>query len=163
MTARGVPPAPPHLQNFPKCLSNFLSKTCPFFVPNFDQYVCPCITSRPPSPLFALASLWVNTRQLGYRCNNLLTLDIYFFMNLMHIVVAIIILNLQVPGSGSRFRVWGGPGGQAGGQGRCGGPPPGPAPPPLWTNKLKTFGFFTISISDRKADRRSARQKNSGK
>ena len=26
VTARGVPPAPPHLQKFPKCLSNFLSK-----------------------------------------------------------------------------------------------------------------------------------------
>ena len=46
-----------------------------------------------------------------------------------------------------------------------------------WTFSVHTFspfglegfqtdnplGFFTISISDRKADRRSARQKNSGK
>ena len=28
---------------------------------------------------------------------------------------------------------------------------------------IDAFGFFTISISDRKSDRRSARQKNSGK
>ena len=42
----------PHLQKFPKCLSNFLSifcpKLCPFFVPNFVQHFCPNLGGGTP-------------------------------------------------------------------------------------------------------------------
>ena len=46
----------PHLQKFPKCLSNFSSKMlsifcpklCPFFVPNFVQHFCPNLLGGTP-------------------------------------------------------------------------------------------------------------------